>query len=78
MVQYAKSRSIKFVFFVLMLCFLLPSYQKNIDAGLDRIIISAQGTTAETFEYSRLGAKFNIVLRNLDMLMNLISKEMPH
>ncbi len=75
MVQYAKSRAIKFVFFCTNAMLLTPVIsEKLIDAGLDRIIISAQGTSAETFEYSRLGAKFNIVLRNLDMLMNLISR----
>ncbi|NLY70856.1 MAG: radical SAM protein [Clostridiales bacterium] len=76
MVYYAKSKGVKFVFFCTNAMLLTPIIsEKLIDAGLDRIIISAQGTTAHTFEYSRLGAKFNVVLRNLDMLRNLISKK---
>ena len=42
-----------------------------IDAGLDRISISVDGTDPEVFERDRLGASFNKIVKNVDHLMEL-------
>ena len=41
------------------------------DAGLDRISISVEGTNPVAFERERCGAKFHKILRNVDTLMEL-------
>jgi radical SAM protein with 4Fe4S-binding SPASM domain len=45
------------------------------DAGLDRISISVDGTDPVAFERERKGANFECIVRNIDLLINLRSKK---
>jgi len=47
---------------------------KLIDAGLDRISISVEGTDPVAFERERKGAKFDRILKNIEILMALKAK----
>ena len=46
-----------------------------IDAGLDRISFSIEGTDPERFERERKGASFDKIVRNIDALMALRKKK---
>ncbi len=46
-----------------------------IDAGLDRISISVDGTDPAEFEKMRKGARFDAIMRNIDRLMDLRQKK---
>jgi len=48
---------------------------KLMDAGLDRISISVEGTDSVAFERERVGAKFSSILRNIERLIELRSKK---
>jgi len=72
MVEYAKKKNILDVFFntnAMLLDEITAS--RLIDAGLNRISISIEGTDPETYEKMRRGAKFNRVLSNINKLMKL-------
>jgi radical SAM protein with 4Fe4S-binding SPASM domain len=70
MVAYAKEKGIEQVFFCTNGTLLTPQNNlKLIEAGLDHITISVQGTNAQTFEAERFGAKFSLVLRNISHLL---------
>jgi len=45
------------------------------DAGLDRISVSVEGTDPKKFEMERRGASFNKILRNIERLMELREKK---
>lgn len=45
-----------------------------IDAGLDKIIISIDGTSAKTYEQYRIGGDFELLIKNMDTL-NQLKKE---
>lgn len=47
---------------------------KLMDAGLDRISISMDGTDPVAFERERKGAKYDRILRNIETIMELKSK----
>jgi radical SAM protein with 4Fe4S-binding SPASM domain len=72
MVQYAKNSGVIDIYFNTngmlltekMICSLM-------DAGLDRISVSVEGTDPAAFEGARRGAKFGIILKNIDLLMEL-------
>lgn len=66
MVAYAKSKGIKDVYFNTNATLLTPDIsRKIIEAGLDRLSISFEGTTAEVYESYRVGAKFDKVMKNI-------------
>lgn len=48
--------------------------RKLIDAGLDRLTISAEGYTKKTYERHRVGAKFEILLSNIEAMQVLKKK----
>lgn len=48
--------------------------QKTLDSGLDRLIISIDGTTQETYEQYRIGGNLEKVLRGTETLLNLRKK----
>lgn len=71
-VRHAKSRGVRRVSFCTNGMLLIPdTARKLIDAGLDEVSISAQGATAETFEYTRIGSNFSSVLRNVEYFMDI-------
>lgn len=72
MVAYAKQKGVLDIYFNTngMLLTEKKSHQL-IDAGLDRISISVEGTDPEAFEKDRIGARFDVILRNIDRLMNI-------
>lgn len=49
--------------------------RRLIDVGLDRLSISAEGTTAEVYNRYRVGTRFKVLQKNIEDLMNL-KKEM--
>lgn len=48
--------------------------QKTLDSGLDRLIISIDGTTQETYEQYRIGGSLEKVIRGTETLLNLRKK----
>ncbi len=75
MVAYAKKNRILDVYFNTNGMLLNERICKRlIDAGLDRISISIEGTEASAYEKMRIGGKFDAVIRNIDMLMELKKK----
>ena len=72
MVAYAKSRGVLDVFFNTNGMLLTEEMAlKLMDAGLDRISVSVEGTDPVAFERERVGAKFGRILANLDTLIAL-------
>lgn len=75
MVDYAKHRGILDVYFNTNAMLLDEEMsEKLIDVRLDRISISAEGTTAKVYEKYRPGASFDKVLNNVEILRNLRQK----
>jgi len=81
MVAYAKSRGIMDVYFNTNATLLTRDVGVGlIQAGLDRISISLEGTTAEVYEKYRVGASFEKVLKNIRdfiKLRNEMNAEKP-
>lgn len=48
--------------------------QKTLDSGLNRLIISIDGTTQETYEQYRIGGSLQKVIQGTETLLNLRSK----
>ncbi len=72
MVAYAKARGVLDVYFNTNGMLLTESMAHHlIDAGLDRISISMEGTDPQAFERERHGAKFHQILQNIDRLIEL-------
>ena len=75
MVAYAKSKGIMDVYFNTNATPLTRDIgTKLIQAGLDRISISLEGTEAEVYEKYRVGASFEKVLNNIKELIKLKSE----
>jgi MoaA/NifB/PqqE/SkfB family radical SAM enzyme len=69
MVQYAKEKGVIDVYFNTNATLLNEErINRLIDAGLDRISISFEGTTKEVYESNRVGAKYEDVLANVKAL----------
>ncbi len=76
MVRYAKSRGVLDVYFNTNAMLLTEDIcRKIIESGLDRISISLDGTEKEAYESVRVGAKFDVVVANIETLLR-IRKEM--
>lgn len=76
MVAYAKNKGILDVYFNTNGMLLNKDMsEKLINAGLDRISISVEGTDPEAFESKRIGATFNIILKNIDTLLEMRKKK---
>ena len=72
MVAYAKAKGVLDVYFNTNGMLLSESLALRLmDAGLDRISVSVEGTDPVAFERERRGAKFDRILRNLDRLVSL-------
>ena len=72
MVAYARKKDILDVYFNTNAMLLTKSKAKAlIDAGLNRISISVEGTDAVAFEQARIGAKFDQIKRNAETLLIL-------
>ncbi|MFA5112380.1 MAG: radical SAM protein [Desulfobaccales bacterium] len=72
MVAYAKARGVLDVYFNTNGMLLTPEMSRGLmDAGLDRISVSVEGTDPVAFERERRGAKFHRILENLDQLISL-------
>lgn len=66
MVAYAKTKGIMDVYFNTNATMLSRDIgEKLIQAGLDRLSISLEGTNAEVYEKYRVGASFERVLKNI-------------
>ena len=71
-VAYAKKRGLIDVYFNTNAMLLDEKMsQRLIDAGLDRISISVEGFTKEVYEKYRVGADFETVIRNIELLQNI-------
>lgn len=76
MVAYAKSKGVLDVFFNTNGMLLTEDVSLRLmDAGLDRISVSVEGTYPVAFERERRGAKFSRILANLDTLISLRTKK---
>lgn len=72
MVKYAKEHGVLDVYFNTNGMLLDEAMsRKLIEAGLDRISISIDGTTASEYEGVRLGARFDTLVKNLETLIRL-------
>ena len=72
MIAYARKKEILDVYFNTNAMLLTESKARAlIDAGLNRISISVEGTDAVAFEQARIGARFNRIKRNAETLMSL-------
>lgn len=72
MVAHAKKRGILDVYFNTNGMLLTEKKAQGlIDAGLNRISVSVEGTRAEPFERERVGAKFHKIMENVDRLLEL-------
>ncbi|MCX5884690.1 MAG: radical SAM protein [Proteobacteria bacterium] len=75
MVAYAKSKGVLDVYFNTNGMLLSEKMSlKLMDAGLDRISVSMDGTDPVAFERERKGAKYHRILRNIENMMELKSK----
>ena len=71
MVGYAKKNGLVDVYFNTNGTLLTEGIcQKLIEAGLDRMSISFEGTTKEIYEKNRVGAKYEDVIRNIETLID--------
>jgi radical SAM protein with 4Fe4S-binding SPASM domain len=76
MVAYAKARGVLDIYFNTNGMLLTEAMaQRLMDAGLDRISLSMEGTDPAAFERERRGARFDQIMRNLDTLMALRSRQ---
>ena len=74
-VEYAKRKGMVDVYFNTNAVALTERISnKLIDAGLDRISISFEGCTKEIYEKNRVGANFELVLKNIESLINIKNK----
>jgi radical SAM protein with 4Fe4S-binding SPASM domain len=74
-VAYAKKKGILDVYFNTNGMLLDAGMSKRlIDAGLDRISVSVEGIDPQVFEKERVGAKFDVILRNIETLNDLKKK----
>ncbi|MDP8297814.1 MAG: radical SAM/SPASM domain-containing protein [Candidatus Orphnella occulta] len=72
MISYAKNKGVLDVYFNTNGMLLTESMSsKLIDAGLNRISISIEGTDPVAFEKERIGAKFDVILNNIKALRAL-------
>jgi radical SAM protein with 4Fe4S-binding SPASM domain len=72
MVAYAKKKGIMDVYFNTNATLLTKEVSRRIiDAGLDRISISFEGYTPETYEKYRIGSSFKKVVDNIKGLVNM-------
>lgn len=79
MVAYAKAKGIIDVYFNTNGMLLTPELSRRLmDAGLDRISISMEGTDPVAFERERRGAKFHQIISNIDKLLSLREKRGNH
>jgi len=75
MILYAKRKGIMDVYFNTNGMLLSEEMSREIiDAGLDRISISVEGTDPDLYEKMRINAKFDTVLKNVNRLMELREK----
>ncbi len=75
MVAYARKKGILDVYFNTNAMLLNENMAKAlIDAGLNRISISVEGTDQQAFEQARIGAKFDRIKKNTERLMSLREK----
>ena len=75
MVAYAKKKGVLDIYFNTNGILLDAKMgQKLIDAGLDRISVSVEGTDPKKFEKARIGAKFDVILKNVETLRLLKKK----
>jgi radical SAM protein with 4Fe4S-binding SPASM domain len=76
MVRYAKKKGVLDVYFNTngMLLDALMS-ERLIDVGLDRISISVEGVDPIAFEKERVGAKFDIIAKNIETLIEIRKKK---
>jgi len=76
MVHYAKKNGVLDVYFNTNGMLLSEEVSNElIDAGLNRISISIEGVDAASFEQKRIGAKFDVIKKNIEILLNLRSKK---
>lgn len=76
MVAYAKANGVLDIYFNTNGMLLSESLSRQLmDAGLDRISLSVEGTDPVAFERERRGASFRRILENLDRLMSLRSQK---
>ncbi len=76
MVEYAKKRGVMDIYMNSNGMLLTEAVSDRlIDAGLDRISISIEGTDAAPFERDRIGAKFNRIVKNIETLMVMREKK---
>lgn len=74
-VRYAKDKGLIDVYFnTNALRLTVEMAARLIDSGLDRISISIEGFTKETYEKNRVGSNFDTVLRNIEDLNELKEK----
>lgn len=76
MVRYAKEKGVIDIYFNTNAMPLTKIVAEQlIDAGLDRISISIEGTDPVKFEKERIGAKFDVILNNIKTLRELKMKK---
>jgi len=74
-VSYAKNKGLIDVYFNTNAILLTEEVsRKLIDTGLDRLSISFEGYTKDVYEKYRVGAKYEVVLENIEKLQQLKSK----
>ena len=72
MVKYAKDHGVLDIYFNTNGMFLDEAMcRRLIEAGLDRVSISIDGTEAKEYESVRIGAKFDTLVNNLETLIRL-------
>jgi radical SAM protein with 4Fe4S-binding SPASM domain len=75
MISYAKKKGVIDVYFNTNATLLdKEAAQKIIDAGLDRVSISIEGTTAQEYQKMRINARFDTVFKNLKYILALKKK----
>ncbi|RPI27237.1 MAG: radical SAM protein [Acidobacteria bacterium] len=71
MVRYCRSLGIRVVYSTNCTLFSKENIQAILDSGLDHIILSVNGATAEVFEKYNLGADYNQVVRNIRLFLSM-------
>ncbi len=75
LIKYAKEKDIIDIFFNTNATLLdKEKVEELIDSGLDRLIVSFEGYTKETYESNRVGASFNIVVDNIKTFTEIKKK----
>lgn len=75
MVAYAKKKGVLDVYFNTNATLLDEKrFNQMIDAGLDRISVSFEGTTKDVYEKNRVGAKFEKIVKNIQALKTIREK----